>query len=103
MFNFALCSYVSSFVHVVIVLAFHGHIPLHFFIVIDNNKIVAILEHHLCMFGNFMPFSVMGMKEVDNNFAHFQKQHQTLVGLEWRVEVGMYRVWGRRVFSATII
>jgi len=53
------------------------------------------------MFGNFMPFSVMGMKEVDNNFAHFHKQHQTLVGLEWRVEVGMYRVWGRRVFNVS--
>jgi hypothetical protein len=62
----------------------------------SNNGIVVVLEHHLCMFSNFMPSSVMVMKEVDNNSAHFQKPHQTPVGLEWRVEVLMYRVWVKR-------
>jgi hypothetical protein len=41
------------------------------------------------------------MKEVDNNFAHFQKPHQTPVGLEWRVEAIMYRVWDKRVPNAS--
>jgi hypothetical protein len=48
-----------------------------------------------------MPLNVMVMKEVDNNFVHFQKQHQTLVGLEWRVEASMYRVWGSKVFNVS--
>ncbi len=48
-----------------------------------------------------MPSSVMVMKEVDNNFTHFQKPHQTLVGLECRVEVVMYKVWGKKVPSAS--
>ncbi len=101
MLNIALCSYVLSFGHVVIVLAFHGHIPLHFLDDIDIDEIATILEHHFCMFGNFMPLNVMVMKEVDNNFVHFQKQHQTLVGLEWRVEASMYRVWGSKVFNVS--
>ncbi len=41
------------------------------------------------------------MKEVDNNFVHFQKPHQTPVGLEWRVEVVMYKVWVKRVPNAS--
>jgi hypothetical protein len=53
------------------------------------------------MFNNFMPSSVMVMKEVDNNCTHFQKAHQTPVGLECRVEIVMYRVWGKRVPSAS--
>ncbi len=48
----------------------HGD-PLHFFVNIDSDGIVVVLKYHLCMFGNFMPSSVMVMKEVDNNFAHF--------------------------------
>jgi len=58
-FNIALCSYVLSFGYVVIVLD------------IDSDQITIILEHHFCMFGNFMLSNVMVMKEVDNDFAHF--------------------------------
>jgi hypothetical protein len=49
------------------------------------------------MFNNSMPSSVMVMKEVDNNYVHFQKPHQSPIGLEWRIEVVMYRVWGKNV------
>jgi len=70
-FNIGLCSYVLSFGYVVIVLAFHGHIPMHFFADIDSDQTTIILEHHFCMFGNFMLSSVMVTKEVDNDFAHF--------------------------------
>jgi hypothetical protein len=44
---------------------------LHFFVDIDSHGIAIVLKHHLYMFGNFMSFNVMVMKEDDNNFAHF--------------------------------
>jgi hypothetical protein len=72
-----------------------------FFVDIDSDGIAVVLEHYLCMFGSFMFSNGMEMKEDDNNFAHFQKPHQIVVGLEWIVKGDMYKVLSRRVFSAS--